>query len=469
MSRRRKVLLVLACIPAALVVALVIMGLDESPPDDSALIVPRPEIPDDQNGYAFFLQAREAVFWPHSKAWQEMEGFPEEPKTADREWPGLEEAVEEMNDDKAWWPVTASAIVDRNGRTLELVAKALAAPHYQRPKPVGLEAFGADDVGADLNVARVLALRVRVLARDGKDEAALQQAEDLARLGHRIDGSKGYLVTYLVGEAIRSMGCYEIRSLLKKTTVPPERLKVLADRLGECTDSSAALADTLRVEYEWGMSVTDKAVTGHGSGLRDIPGSSLGWLPFMYRPNQTRRLFADFYSQAVASVGKPMSEVDLPDPRDYFRSGWPRIIYRGNFLGYCSYAMMVPAVRGFVRGQKSRMETEGRITRTLVAMKAFKARTGRLPQSLDELVPAYLPAVPLDDFDGKPVRYSAAKKTVYSVGKDLKDEGGMTRQEARDWWQKNKMDPDVPLEDYEDAPEDVPAMNLPDPSYPINF
>jgi hypothetical protein len=39
-------------------------------------------------------------------------------------------------------------------------------------------------------------------------------------------------------------------------------------------------------------------------------------------------------------------------------------------------------------------------------------------------VPAYLAAVPADPYDGKPFRYSAAKGVVYSVSKDLRDDGG---------------------------------------------
>jgi hypothetical protein len=47
-----------------------------------------------------------------------------------------------------------------------------------------------------------------------------------------------------------------------------------------------------------------------------------------------------------------------------------------------------------------------------------------LPESLSELVPKYLPKVPIDPFDGKPLRYSKEKGIIYCVGKDLKDSGG---------------------------------------------
>ncbi len=58
------------------------------------------------------------------------------------------------------------------------------------------------------------------------------------------------------------------------------------------------------------------------------------------------------------------------------------------------------------------------------------AHGNRLPASLDELVPAFLDAVPLDPYDGNPLRYRARDDTyvVYSVGADLVDDGGETPQ-----------------------------------------
>ncbi len=44
--------------------------------------------------------------------------------------------------------------------------------------------------------------------------------------------------------------------------------------------------------------------------------------------------------------------------------------------------------------------------------------------SLAELVPRYLREVPTDPFDRESLRYSPAKRIVYSVGVDLEDQGG---------------------------------------------
>src|SRR5262249_8728207 len=50
-----------------------------------------------------------------------------------------------------------------------------------------------------------------------------------------------------------------------------------------------------------------------------------------------------------------------------------------------------------------------RVARTGIAVAEFRAREGRLPAALEDLVPALLPAVPLDPWNGKPLRYAPGK------------------------------------------------------------
>ncbi|MEA3293111.1 MAG: hypothetical protein U9P88_01410, partial [Patescibacteria group bacterium] len=63
-------------------------------------------------------------------------------------------------------------------------------------------------------------------------------------------------------------------------------------------------------------------------------------------------------------------------------------------------------------------------TQIIIAIKAFKNDTGNYPLSLNNLTPRYLSSIPIDPFNKKPLKYSAEKKIIYSVGIDLKDSGG---------------------------------------------
>jgi len=62
-----------------------------------------------------------------------------------------------------------------------------------------------------------------------------------------------------------------------------------------------------------------------------------------------------------------------------------------------------------------------------LAIARFQAKSGRLPKDLAALVPEYLVAVPLDPFDGKPIKYKQSDRgvVVYSIGADMVDDGGV--------------------------------------------
>ena len=68
-----------------------------------------------------------------------------------------------------------------------------------------------------------------------------------------------------------------------------------------------------------------------------------------------------------------------------------------------------------------------RLAMTAVTLEQFRAsHNNRYPAGLSELTPSYLNAVLTDPFDGQPLRYRKqdAGYVLYSIGPDLKDDGG---------------------------------------------
>jgi hypothetical protein len=64
-----------------------------------------------------------------------------------------------------------------------------------------------------------------------------------------------------------------------------------------------------------------------------------------------------------------------------------------------------------------------------IACERYRLKQGRWPESLAKLVPDYLPAVPLDPYDGKPLKMKSLDDgvVIYSVGEDGADKGGAQR------------------------------------------
>jgi hypothetical protein len=72
-----------------------------------------------------------------------------------------------------------------------------------------------------------------------------------------------------------------------------------------------------------------------------------------------------------------------------------------------------------------------RSAQVALAAECYRRAHGDWPQALTELVPEHLPTVPLDPFDGEPLRYRRTERgvVIYSVGENGRDDGGDPRRE----------------------------------------
>jgi len=92
--------------------------------------------------------------------------------------------------------------------------------------------------------------------------------------------------------------------------------------------------------------------------------------------------------------------------------------------------MFVPAY-GRVVALDLRISALFRAARAGLAIERYRLAGGKLPETLADLVPTYLDAVPKDPFDGREMRFRRLEKgyVVYSVGEDGNDDGGQEMNE----------------------------------------
>jgi hypothetical protein len=94
-------------------------------------------------------------------------------------------------------------------------------------------------------------------------------------------------------------------------------------------------------------------------------------------------------------------------------------------LRYFPISMLVPAVgRVAEASNKSAMRRDAMAA--ALVLELWKRTRGEYPASLEEMTPEYLPAVPVDRFDGRPLKYRLhdGRATIYSSGRDRDDDGG---------------------------------------------
>jgi len=89
--------------------------------------------------------------------------------------------------------------------------------------------------------------------------------------------------------------------------------------------------------------------------------------------------------------------------------------------------MLLPSLAK-VHAKADRSLTTSRLAITVAALERHRLATGSYPKSLDDLVPKWLPAVPLDPMDGQPLRYrlnADGTFTLYGVGPNHADDNGV--------------------------------------------
>lgn len=166
----------------------------------------------------------------------------------------------------------------------------------------------------------------------------------------------------------------------------------------------------------------------------EVPGS-VGFpklLPknnFYFQPNKTKALFADYRRENINSVekscGVASKETEMLAPIS------DKLLTTENAIGKMMYdAFNITLSLDVQMKKRCQEDFLVSVTQLQFALKAYNLEMGGYPSTLIGLVPRYLSKVPEDPFDGKPIRYSATKKIIYSVGKDAIDSGGS---EGDDW------------------------------------
>jgi hypothetical protein len=280
---------------------------------------------------------------------------------------------------------------------------------------------------------RMLGARSGALVAEGRIEEALADAETIAR-GSRI-GPYESLIVELAAAAMRSQSvtawieamraCDDPASLRRALAAQNELRGGLPARPAEADALALDSLSTIRELQRRGGEVDPRGLSGRElleaslrAQSRYLSEVALPWAAG--RPERASEIVADIEANeemlldAYSSFG---FSADLP--------------LREKLLG-----LAAPEAFTYILATPNEMEAAARINnararfdllRVETAGKLFQFERGRAPEGLSELVPDYLPELPIDPWspDGSPYR-RAAEGHYYSLGPDAADDGGKT-------------------------------------------
>ncbi|MBA4148172.1 MAG: hypothetical protein H0X66_08650 [Verrucomicrobia bacterium] len=178
---------------------------------------------------------------------------------------------------------------------------------------------------------------------------------------------------------------------------------------------------------------TEGAVENPGEALRTAVNKTVLWQFWKYIWSYDDEIeYSEFFRRTIRSIDTATRNENfgpvIEEQRVYTEDNEENYF---DFMDEPNWAMGLGRMPRFwmgkfvIRGTNTR--TIQQIAVTAIALKRYRLKHGRYPQGLENLVPDYLSELPRDYFDGQTLRYKLQPDgnfLLYSVGEDLKDDGG---------------------------------------------
>ncbi len=277
-----------------------------------------------------------------------------------------------------------------------------------------------------------LARSWRYAEQDRSDEALAEMLRTL-RLGVMLQHAGDSLLTAMVGLTISDLALQEIVELVAWERPPgPAMMAALAAELdavaalppgvpgavlGECAGAEA-LYDEMRWWSRAELFAQADPVAGPASEReRRDPGQGRECCAFVYDADRTIQLLRQRCLAIVATGELPGSQRSAPRPEALWEpSVWRPGQYLDNAVGRILLDISTPSYGSFFEREDS-VRSRLAVVSTWVAVQRYlrEEAGAEAPASLDSLVPGLLAEVPVDPWDGKPVRYDAEQRRVWAT------------------------------------------------------
>lgn len=382
--------------------------------DDSDLQLQKISIPDKDNAYFDLIKLDKAIYEPKDKS----------------------QVIADMVAGKTWDNQLTYEIISQNAPAFEYFNQAARKPNYQNPESADPANITPNMVLTPMNswrqMAQLSAIRALYLARQGKDKEAFDEAWNSVNVSQKIQESQLTLIEYLVATAMKRVGLETIQKVVSSIKLSSGELKLYAQSLNRYYENEDGLVTSFKGEYYFNSWVIDSLASGSMEALKSVIGEqksqNLNIVKrvkdnYYFQPNKTKLLLAEYARASIKSVNEFCGKIRATEVKPLAITHPVTLYVEENAIGKILHDVLAVSLAGASK-TKCREDLLVGATQAIIAIKAFKNDTNNYPISLNELVPDYLLSIPQDPFDEKPLKYSAEKKILYSVGEDGQDFGG---------------------------------------------
>lgn len=257
------------------------------------------------------------------------------------------------------------------------------------------------DVGAALSIARVLAGRAKARLELGQPDSAGDDIKAVLKLSDAFNAATPKpLLSVLVAQAMRSKAADVIKEGCIRHLWNKSQLTDMQNML-ETQAPFVAFRQSLQTERIWTKQMLDFPPPFDLKGVLREPALLPRWLIRGWA--QQNKVAASTNVDALLAVFDPATGRIYPD-RLQSRIKSAAILRNSR----SPYVVVVRRIAQDLAHQIQRFGSEQNLLRQAViacALERVRLDRGRYPDSLIELTPAYIPAVPTDVFTGQPFGY----------------------------------------------------------------
>jgi len=279
-------------------------------------------------------------------------------------------------------------------------------------------------------LAKLLSLRTSFLVCQGNGDQAVESIVSALRMGRMLD-DQPVLTVYLVKVGCLNMACQNVPYVLERTK-PSDAALVRLEKELRTIDLPRMLQQVLVAERVYTLALIAEMIDRKDQLLLRQPGVGSGYehsLPermpatFLFFP-WMRQMYGRFLRTEalwISALDKPwpdlidaVKDIDA-DSRDMFSEMLGPTLIRSVELSGKSIGMV-------------------RSARLAATIERYRRVKQKMPDSLREMTPEYIEAIPADPFTGEELRYKHNEKgyVVYSVGENRRDDGGAI-QKSDEW------------------------------------
>ncbi len=329
----------------------------------------------------------------------------------------------------------------RNEACLDLLYEASAKPECRFTTNFGADMPRCDHLIQFRSASRVLCLDALQATEHGDLCRAVAAINANFAMGDALR-TEPYGFSTGVRFAVHGLALDSLEWVLSRQAFPEDLLGELADMLPSFEDLDICARGLVGDRCE-GMQVLDDPATAYESyyfstiygfiGKESILHSlqtGVALNHFSGAMTRDRITYFAIMNEAIeVALLPPPKQMAAAERLEARRDASPKSQVFTEIFGEYSYSFLLPDIKGtryFLR-----CLAKNRSAVTAVAVERYRVANGRLPDNLDGIVPQWLDAVPEDPFTGKPLHYRIRDKgyVVYSVGADLNDDGGLSRED----------------------------------------